>query len=70
MKPKGRRREAKRRVLSVESATRWITGTLVAAPAMVTFVCLGIAVLVARAVIDTAEHAMRSLQRTDGTSSR
>jgi hypothetical protein len=62
MKPKTRRRSAQPRDRPEQSAAWWIVGAIVAAPAMLTFVCLGVAVLAARAVFDSAEHAIRSLR--------
>lgn len=62
MKPTTRRRSAPPQDLSEGSAARWIVGAIVAAPAMLTFVCLGVAVLAVRAVLDSAEHAIRSLR--------
>lgn len=62
MKPKTRRPGAQRLDRSEESAPTWIVGAIVAAPAMLTFICLGVVVLTARALFDSAEHAIRSLR--------
>ena len=67
MKPKTGRRGAKRLDRSEESAARRIVGAILAAPAMLTFVCLGVAVLAVRAVFDSAEHAIRSLRPREET---
>lgn len=62
MKLRTRPRSARRPDRPEESAARWIVGAILAAPAMLTFICLGVAVLTARALFDSAEHAIRSLR--------
>ena len=62
MKPKTGRPGPQRLDRSEESAATWIVGAIVAAPAMLTFICLGVAVLAGRALFDSAEHAIRSLR--------